>query len=166
MSTIEFNEMLVSNAEFLKPFAITLTKDNEQAKDLFQETLYRAIANQDKYHVGTNIKAWLYTIMRNIFINNYRRRAKQQTIFDSTPNDFLLNIKQAAVSNDAIAKLNMKEVQAAIHELPEIFRNPFMLYYDGFKYHEIADILQEPLGTIKSRIHFARKILKEQITRY
>jgi RNA polymerase sigma-70 factor (ECF subfamily) len=104
--------------------------------------------------------------MRNIFINNYRRKAKQQTIFDSTPNDFLLNIKQAAVSNDAIAKLNINEVQAAIHELPEIFRNPFMLYYDGFKYHEIADILQEPLGTIKSRIHFARKILKEQITRY
>jgi len=166
MSTIEFNEMLVSNAEFLKPFAITLTKDNEQAKDLFQETLYRAIANQDKYHVGTNIKAWLYTIMRNIFINNYRRKAKQQTIFDSTPNDFLLNINQGAVTNDAIAKLNMKEVQAAIHELPEIFRNPFMLYFDGFKYHEIAEILQEPLGTIKSRIHFARKLLKEQITRY
>ncbi|MGC8751253.1 RNA polymerase sigma factor [Hydrotalea sp.] len=166
MSTIEFNEMLVSNAEFLKPFAITLTKDNEQAKDLFQETLYRAIANQDKYHVGTNIKAWLYTIMRNIFINNYRRKAKQQTIFDSTPNDFLLNINQGAVTNDAIAKLNMKEVQSAIHELPEIFRNPFMLYFDGFKYHEIAEILQEPLGTIKSRIHFARKILKEQITRY
>jgi RNA polymerase sigma-70 factor (ECF subfamily) len=104
--------------------------------------------------------------MRNIFINNYRRKAKQQTIFDSTPSDFLLNIKQAAVSNDAIAKLNINEVQAAIHELPEIFRNPFMLYYDGFKYHGIADILQEPLGTIKSRIHFARKILKDQITRY
>ena len=103
MSIVEFNQMLVNNAEFLKPFAITLTKDNEQAKDLFQETLYRALANQDKYNVGTNIKAWLYTIMRNIFINNYRRKAKQQTIFDSTPNEFLLNINQGAVSNDALS---------------------------------------------------------------
>ena len=78
MSTLEFNQLLVSNAEFLKPFAVTLTRDSETAKDLFQETLYRAISNRDKYNVGTNIKAWLYTIMRNIFINNYRRRAKQQ----------------------------------------------------------------------------------------
>src|SRR6185436_19903160 len=80
MSTVEFNQMLVNNAEFLKPFAITLTRDSEAAKDLFQETLYRALANKDKYSVGTNIKAWLYTIMRNIFINNYRRKVKQNTI--------------------------------------------------------------------------------------
>jgi RNA polymerase sigma factor (sigma-70 family) len=93
MSTVEFNQMLVNNAEFLKPFAITLTRDTEAAKDLFQETLYRAIANKDKYNVGTNIKAWLYTIMRNIFINNYRRKAKQNTIFDSTPNEFLLPMR-------------------------------------------------------------------------
>jgi RNA polymerase sigma-70 factor (ECF subfamily) len=108
----------------------------------------------------------MYTIMRNIFINNYRRKAKQQTIFDHTANDFLLDTNQVAVSNEAIATLNMKEVQEAIHKLPEIFRNPFLLYFDGYKYHEIADMLQEPLGTIKSRIHFARKLLKEQITRF
>ena len=86
MSTLEFNQLLVNNAEFLKPFAITLTRDNEAAQDLFQETLYRALANKEKYNVGTNIKAWLYTIMRNIFINNYRRKAKQNTIFGSIPN--------------------------------------------------------------------------------
>lgn len=166
MSTVEFNQMLLSNAEFLKPFAVTLTHDSEAAKDLVQETMYRALANQDKYNVGTNIKAWLYTIMRNIFINNYRRKAKQSTIFDSTPNEFLLNMNQGAVANDAIAGINLKEVQAAIHNLPEIFRNPFLLYFDGFKYHEIADMLGEPLGTIKSRIHFARKLLKTQIERY
>jgi RNA polymerase sigma-70 factor (ECF subfamily) len=158
--------MLLSNTEFLRPFAITLTRDQEQAKDLIQETLYRALANKDKYNVGTNIKAWLYTIMRNIFINNYRRRAKQQTIFDSTPNDFLINLNQGAVANEAIANINMKEVKVAIFDLPEIFRNPFLLYFDGYKYHEIADMLQEPLGTIKSRIHFARKLLKAQIERY
>lgn len=166
MSNVDFNEMLVDNAEFLRPFAITLTRDNEAAQDLFQETMYRAIANKEKYNVGTNIKAWLYTIMRNIFINNYRRKAKQNTIFDHTPNEFLLNYNQATTANAAEANLKVKEIQEAVHKLPEIFRNPFLLYFDGFKYHEIADMLGEPLGTIKSRIHFARKLLKAQIQRY
>lgn len=166
MSTVEFNQMLVNNAEFLKPFAITLTRDSEAAKDLFQETLYRALANKDKYSVGTNIKAWLYTIMRNIFINNYRRKVKQNTIFDSTPNDFLINQNQGVVTNTAESNLRLKDIQEAIHNLPQIFRNPFLLYFDGFKYHEIADMLGEPLGTIKSRIHFARKLLKTQIERH
>ena len=163
MSSLEFNQLLVSNAEFLKPFASTLTKDSEAAKDLFQETLYRALANKDKYNVGTNIKAWLYTIMRNIFINNYRRKVKQNTIFDTTPNEFLLNHNQVIIPNAAEGNLRIKDIQMAIHKLPEIFRNPFLLYFDGFKYHEIADMLAEPLGTIKSRIHFARKLLKSQI---
>lgn len=166
MSVLEFNQMLLNNTEFLKPFAVTLTRDTEAAKDLVQETMYRALANKDKYNVGTNIKAWLYTIMRNIFINNYRRKSKQATIFDSTPNEFLLNINQGAIANDAIANINLKEVKSAIQGLPEIFRNPFLLYFDGFKYHEIAEMLNEPLGTIKSRIHFARKLLKNQLQRY
>ncbi|HQR93415.1 MAG: RNA polymerase subunit sigma [Bacteroidetes bacterium 24-39-8] len=166
MASADFDQMLLKNTEFLRPFAFTLTRDNEAAKDLVQETLFRALANKEKYHIGTNIKAWMYTIMRNIFINNYRRKSKQQTIFDNSTNDFLLDTNQGAVSNEAIAKLNMKEVQEAIHQLPEIFRNPFLLYFDGFKYHEIADMLHEPLGTIKSRIHFARKLLKSQIERH
>ncbi len=166
MSAVEFDQLLVNNAEFLKPFAITLTRDSEAAKDLFQETLFRALANKDKYNVGTNIKAWLYTIMRNIFINNYRRKAKQNTIFDSSPNDFLLNYNQAVIPDTAEGNLRVKDIQGAIHNLPEIFRNPFLLYFDGFKYHEIAKMLREPLGTIKSRIHFARKLLKGQIQRY
>lgn len=166
MSTIEFNQLLVSNADFLKPFAVTLTRDSDAAKDLFQETLYRALSNRDKYNVGTNIKAWLYTIMRNIFINNYRRKAKQNTVFDSTPGEFLLNNSQAAVvTSDAESNLRVKNIQMAIFQLPEIFRNPFLLYFDGYRYHEIAEMLEEPLGTIKSRIHFARKLLKEQIER-
>jgi RNA polymerase sigma factor (sigma-70 family) len=166
MSTVEFNQMLIANAEFLRPFAITLTRDNETAKDLFQETLFRALANQEKYNVGTNIKAWLYTIMRNVFINNYRRKARQNTIFDSTPNDFLLDYNQVTASNTAEKTLQLKEIQTSIHNLPDIFRKPFMLYFDGFKYHEIAGMLKEPLGTIKSRIHFARKLLKAQIERH
>ena len=166
MSTLEFNELLVKNAEFLKPFAVTLTRDTEDAKDLFQETIFRALANKDKYNVGTNVKAWLYTIMRNIFINNYRRKAKQNTIFDKTGNDFLINYNQAVIPNTAESNLRIKDIQGAINNLPEIFRNPFLLYFDGFKYHEIADMLHEPLGTIKSRIHFARKLLKNQIQQF
>jgi len=166
MATAEFNQMLMQNADFLKPFAVTLTKDQESAKDLLQETMYRALANQEKYSVGTNIKAWLYTIMRNIFINNYRRKSKQNTIFDHSSNDYLLDHQQSAIANSAESNLKVKEIQAAIHALPEIFRHPFMLYFEGYKYHEIADMLHEPLGTIKSRIHFARRLLKEQISRY
>lgn len=166
MAAIDFDQMLLNNAEFLKPFATTLTRDNEAAKDLYQETLFRALTNKDKYNAGTNIKAWLYTIMRNIFINNYRRKAKQSTIFDNTPNEYLLNLNQGAVTNDAVANMNLKEVKQAIHNLPEIFKNPFLLYFDGYKYHEIAEMLNEPLGTIKSRIHFARKLLKSHVQRF
>lgn len=166
MASIDFDQLLLNNTEFLKPFAVTLTRDNEVAKDLLQETMYRALANKEKYNVGTNIKAWLYTIMRNIFINNYRRKSKQSTIFDSTPNEFLINYNQVTTTNAAESALKMKDIQLAIHKLPEIFRLPFTLYFEGYKYHEIAEVLSEPLGTIKSRIHFARKLLKEQLTRY
>jgi RNA polymerase sigma factor (sigma-70 family) len=163
-SSLDFNQMLLTNAESLRPFAVTLTHDTETAKDLFQETLYRALANKEKYNVGTNIKAWLYTIMRNIFINNYRRKSKQQIVLDNSPNDFLLN--SITTFNAAVANINIKEIQKAIFELPVIFKKPFLLFYEGFRYHEIADMLSEPLGTIKSRIHFARKLLKAQIERY
>ncbi len=166
MSGIEFNQSLINNSEYLKPFAMTLTRDMESAKDLIQETLYRALANKEKYNTGTNIKAWMYTIMRNIFINNYRRSAKQHTIFDNTPNDFLLDYNQFTTVNAAETNLNLKEIKEAVHHLPEIFKHPFQLYFEGYKYHEIAQILSEPLGTIKSRIHFARKLLKQQLNRF
>ncbi len=166
MSSLEFNDLLVGNSDFLKPFAFTLTRDNETAKDLMQETLYKALANREKYHVGTNVKAWMYTIMRNIFINNYRRRSRQQTIFDNTPNDYLINYAQAAVPNTAEVNLRLKDMQSTIQKLPDIFRLPFQLYFEGYKYNEIAQTLNEPLGTIKSRIHFARKLLKEQLARW
>jgi RNA polymerase sigma-70 factor (ECF subfamily) len=166
MATKEFNNMLLDNADFLRPFAVNLTKDTEAANDLYQETLYKALANHEKYNAGTNIKAWLFTIMRNIFINNYRRKAKQRTIFDNTPEDYLINLKQSAVSNGAESTIRVKEIKGAIDRLPEIFKIPFLLYMDGYKYQEISDYLHEPLGTIKSRIHFARKLLKEQINRF
>jgi RNA polymerase sigma factor (sigma-70 family) len=163
MGTADFNQMLMNNAEFLKPYAFTFTHDGEKAKDLYQETLYRALVNKDKYNVGTNIKAWLYTIMRNIFINDYRRNSRHQIIFDSTPNDFLLDSKQNVVANGAEARIGEKEIWESIHQLPEIFRIPFLLHFNGYKYQDIAAQLNEPLGTIKSRIHFARKLLKQYL---
>lgn len=166
MSPRDFNHMLLTNADFLKPFAITLTKDSEAAKDLYQETLYRAIANRDKYHVGTNIRAWLYTIMRNVFINSYRRKAKQRAVIESSPNEYQLEGRPADNHYGAEARIHEKEILTTVHHLPEIFRYPFLLYFDGFRYQEIAGMLKEPLGTIKSRIHFARKMLKAEVDRY
>ena len=141
MSTVEFTQLILVNSTFLNPFAINLTRDKESAKDLVQETMYKAFANHEKYITGTNIKAWLYTIMRNIFINDYRKKLKQNVIFDGTPNDFLLDYNQSAISNLAESKLRLKEVQSAVYHLPSIFKEPFLLYFDGYKYHEIADIL-------------------------
>ena len=166
MSALEFNQLLLVSSDFLNPFAVTLTRDKESAKDLVQETMYKAIANRDKYITGTNIKAWLYTIMRNIFINDYRKKTKQNVILDSTPNDFLLDYNQAAISNLAESKIRLKEIQSDIYYLPSIFKDPFILYFEGYKYNEIAEILHEPLGTIKSRIHFARKLLKRKVNRF
>jgi RNA polymerase sigma factor (sigma-70 family) len=166
MSAAEFNELLLSNADPLRPFSVSLTRDQEVAKDLFQETLYKALANQDKYTAGTNIKAWLFTIMRNIFINDYRRKVNQRTIFDNGSSETLIKSGKVIVSNDGESFLQLKEICKAIYQLPQIFKTPFLLYFEGYRYHEISESLNEPLGTIKSRIHFARKLLKEQLSRY
>ncbi|HET9746179.1 MAG TPA: RNA polymerase sigma factor [Chitinophagaceae bacterium] len=163
MSITEFNEMVMKNSAPLKPFAVSLTHDQEVAKDLFQETLYRALANKNKYSSGTNVKAWLFTIMKNIFINDYRRKAKYKTIvhnYVSTP-----PYEQVNTTNGGAGSLQSKEITKAIHQLPQIFRTPFLLYFEGYRYQEISESLNEPLGTVKSRIHFARKLLKENISR-
>ena len=164
MSNLEFNELLLGNEIYLKTFAVNLTRDHESARDLLQETFYRALLNREKYSFGTNIKAWLYTIMRNVFINDYRRRIRQPVILDHSSNDFLLN-REIIVSNSAESHMNLKEIKTAIYHLPIIFRSPFVMHFEGYKYSEIAGILKEPIGTIKSRIHFARKIMKQKLSR-
>ena len=166
MSGNDFNTILIGNADFLKPVAISLTRDRDSALDLLQETLYRALMNREKYNIGTNIKAWLYTIMRNIFINYYRRKTKQRTIFENTTDEQFVNLNQGSVANDAESNIRMKEINHAVDQLPDIYKTPFKLYFDGYHYIEIAESLKEPLGTIKSRIHFARKLLKDQLSRY
>ncbi|RYY40097.1 MAG: RNA polymerase sigma factor [Chitinophagaceae bacterium] len=161
MGIQEFNSLVVLSAEGLRPFAITLTKDREAAQDLYQETVFKALAHRDKYQPGTNIKAWLSTIMRNIFINEYRRAERKRTVFDTV---------QYAARNDAPqmgaeSKLRLKEINTALYQLPVIFKQACLLYLQGYKYQEIAEALGEPLGTIKSRIHFARKMLQKQLDR-
>jgi RNA polymerase sigma-70 factor (ECF subfamily) len=163
MSTTEFTELLLVNSNSLKPFAMRLTKDNEVAKDLYQETLYKAYANREKYNVGTNIKAWLYTIMRNIFINDYRKSKKYKTVSDSDANNNLMDHLIPAINSKAESTIQYKEIIKAINILPEKFKSAFLLNYEGYQYHEIAEAFQEPLGTIKSRIFMARKILQKYI---
>jgi RNA polymerase sigma factor (sigma-70 family) len=159
MSTQEFNTLVLSSADGLKPFAITLTRDHEAARDLCQETLYKAFAYREKYQPGTNIKAWLFTIMRNIFINEYRRNGRKKMVMNAVA---YAHPQQAESSE---WNLRLKEIHRAIHELPGIFKTACLLYFQGYKYQEIAAALNEPLGTIKSRIHFARKILQKQLER-
>jgi|SRR5579859_1121009 len=165
MSTIEFNQLLIGNTDKLRPYAITLTRDGEEAKDLLHETMYRALANREKYSEGTNIQAWLSTIMRNIFINSYRRKVREKKIFARDHGDFQRHYYEPATPNLAESRVGNKEIQAQIESLPEIFRIPFRLYFEGYQYQEIADMMDTALGTIKSRIHLARKFLKERISR-
>ena len=159
MSNPEFNALVVNHAASIKPYAITLTKDHESAQDLCQETLYKALAHRSQYQPGSNIKAWLCTIMRNIFINDYRRAGRKKQIMDA------ISYSNRFGSLHQSDLLHLKEINQAIYQLPAIFKTACLLYLQGYKYHEIAQTLNEPLGTIKSRIHFARKLLKKQITR-
>jgi RNA polymerase sigma-70 factor (ECF subfamily) len=165
MSHIEFDERLNKMESLLNSFAYSLTKNTEDARDLYQETAFRALTNREKFRPGTNLKAWLFTIMKNIFINNYRKKVKSKTITDSTDNQYYINSGTNAIPNRAESSIMMKELTQMIDYLDDSIRIPFLMHYQGYKYQEIADHLELPLGTVKSRIFFARKDLKSQIKR-
>ena len=160
---MEFNHKLNTLTSLLHYFAYNLTKNTEDAKDLYQETTYRALFNRDKFQQGTNFKAWMFTIMKNIFINNYRKKVKANTILDTTDNQFYLNSGTHATTNAAEGDIMLKELNAMVDSLDASIRIPFLMHFEGFKYQEIADELELPLGTVKSRIFFARKELKDKI---
>jgi len=166
MKVNNFDNTVVGMSGKLKPYAVNLTKNIDEAKDLMQETIYRALVNKEKYAQGTNLKAWLFTIMRNIFINNYRRKVKQNTLIDTTDNLYYINSNKNATSNKAESNFTVADVLNAIENLSDDYKVPFMMYYRGFKYQEIADTLHLPLGTVKSRIFFARRMLKERLNVY
>lgn len=163
MSSTEFYSHFNQMSTLLNSFAYSLTKNTEEAKDLFQETAYRALTNRDKFRPGTNFKAWLFTIMKNIFINNYRKKTKANTIIDSTENLYYINSGSIEISNKAESNIMMKELTKMIDDLDDSIKIPFLMHYHGYKYQEIADHLELPLGTVKSRIFFARKELKDVI---
>jgi len=166
MEEVEFRNSVTKYAYSLKPFALSLTRDLQDAHDLIQETLLRALSSREKFAEGTNLKAWLYTIMKNIFINNYRRNKKRNTIIDVTEDMYLINSSGTRVVNQGESNISMENVTQAVDLLQDEFKVPFMMHYDGFKYHEIAEKLVLPIGTVKSRIHFARKELKQKLTRF
>jgi RNA polymerase sigma-70 factor, ECF subfamily len=163
MTTMEFNNRLGVLTSILNSFAYNLTKNVEDAKDLYQETTFRALANRDKFQPDTNFKAWMFTIMKNIFINNYRKKVKQNTVLDHTDNQFFLNSNHHAAPNAAEGEIMLQELNEMLSNLDDSVKVPFMMHYEGFKYQEIADELTLPLGTVKSRIFFARKELKDNI---
>ena len=163
MTSMEFNHKMTGLQVLLHSFAYNLTKNTEDAKDLYQETTYRALYNRDKFQPDTNFKAWMFTIMKNIFINNYRKKVKSNTILDTTDNQFYLNSGSHAAPNAAEGSIMMKELNKMVEVLDDTIRVPFLMHFEGFKYQEIADELSLPLGTVKSRIFFARKELKDAI---
>jgi RNA polymerase sigma-70 factor, ECF subfamily len=163
MTAFEFNSKLGVLASILYSFAYNLTKNSEDAKDLYQETAFRALSNRDKFQPDTNFKAWMFTIMKNIFINNYRKRMKSNTVLDNTDNQFYINSATHAAPNSAEGDITLKELNVLVEVLDESVRIPFLMHFEGFKYQEIADELSLPLGTVKSRIFFARKELKDRI---
>ncbi len=165
MTQREFNGEFSRLTTLLNSFAYKLTKNSEDAKDLYQETAFRAMSNRDKFRPGTNLKAWLFTIMKNIFINNYRKKVKANTIMDNTDNLYYINSGRNSIENTADSNILIRELKDMIELLDDSTRIPFLMHYQGFKYQEIADHLGLPLGTVKSRIFFARKDLKSQIAR-
>jgi RNA polymerase sigma factor (sigma-70 family) len=166
MTALEFNYSINLASKSLKPFALKLTKDLDDAKDLLQDTMMKAFLNKDKFSDGTNLKAWLYTIMKNTFITNYQKMVKRKTFIDTTENLHYINSSAYTIQNDAINSFANTEIKKAIDILEDLFRIPFMMYFNGFKYHEIAEELNIPIGTVKNRIHIARKELKEKLSLY
>lgn len=163
MSQLEFTQYFTQFNALLYSFAYSLTKDEDEAQDLVQETAYKAFKYRGMYQPQTNLRAWLMTIMRNTFINNYRQKKRRQTINDKTDNNFLINSGGYSVHNQGETNLTFEEILQAIEDLEEWARIPFIMHYQGFKYDEIAEKLDVPLGTVKSRIFFARKRLQKSI---
>lgn len=163
MRTANFAQDLLSVQTELLNFAYKLTADREEANDLLQETSLKALDNEDKYTAETNFKGWIYTIMHNIFINNYRKALRDQTYVDQTDNQFYLNQNIDIEGDSTEGSYDLKEMRRIVNALPKEYRIPFSMYVSGFKYREIADKLGLPLGTVKSRIYFTRQKLQEEL---
>lgn len=162
MNSNDFQSRLLSIQSNLLNFAYMLTSNRDDAYDLLQDTTLKVLDSEEKFVENTNFKGWVFTIMRNLFINNYRRGVRAATIIDTTDNLYHLNISQDSALESPEDSYGASEITAAINELSDEYRIPFSMHVAGYKYNEIAQQMNLPLGTIKSRIFFARKKLQER----
>jgi RNA polymerase sigma factor (sigma-70 family) len=166
MTQIQFNNALMALEEKLHYYALSLTTDSERANDLLQETFLKALTYREKFTENTNFKAWIYTIMKNTFINDYRRSIKTKSTFSGANNEFHLLISKNKVYPAPDSFYSSKEISNSINALEDEYRVPFTMFIDGYKYKEIAEELSLPLGTVKSRIFFTRKKLGKTLAEY
>lgn len=165
-SSESFTSRLLGLQSNLLSFAYQLTSNRDEAQDLLQDTTLKALDNEDKYVDNVNFKGWIFTIMRNIFINNYRQTVRQATVVDKTEDLYHLNISQDSGLTTPEGSYAVKEISKTLNAFSDEYRIPFNLYVAGYKYHEIAEKLGLPLGTVKSRIFFARKRLRTELADY
>ncbi|WP_026897844.1 sigma-70 family RNA polymerase sigma factor [Daejeonella oryzae] len=166
MTKIEFNTLVMRQASSLKMYALHFTHDADDANDLVQDTMLKAITYYNKFKEGTNLKGWLYTIMKNTFINNYRRFVKISSFVTKSDDISSANLVFSSTKNQGESKFIMDDIKNAMSKLPQEYYVPFTMYFEGHKYHEIADHLTIPIGTVKTRIHVARKLLKKGLKPY
>lgn len=163
---ITFKNRLLGLQNNLLNFAYQLTTNREAAQDLVQDTTLKVLDNESKYVDNVNFKGWVFTIMRNIFINNYRRQVRSATVIDTTEDLYHLNLSQESGLASPEGSFAAKEISAAINSFTPEYKVPFTMYIAGYKYSEIAEQMQLPLGTVKSRIFFARKRLQSMLKDY
>ena len=166
MANKEFENKLMSLQGNLLNFAYMLTSNRDNAYDLLQDTTLKALDNESKYVDNTNFKGWVFTIMRNIFINNYRRNVRSATIVDQTEDLYHLNLSQDSGLETPEGAFGAGEISEAINDFSDEYRIPFSMFVAGYTYNEIAEKMNLPLGTVKSRIFFARKRLQEMLKDY
>ncbi len=161
-----FKSSLLGMQGNLLSFALKLTLNRDEAHDLVQDTTLKALKNEEKFVDNANFKGWMFTIMRNIFINNYRKSSRENTIVDSSDDLYRLNLPQDSGLETPDGAFAISEISSIIAGFPDDFRKPFSMHIAGYKYEEIAERLQMPLGTVKSRIFFTRKRLREILKDY
>ena len=163
MSTIQFQNKVLSIQQNMFNFAMMLTANRYDAEDLLQDTTLKVLNNREKFVENTNFKGWALTIMRNIFINNYRKESRNQTVMDQTGDLFNFNTTESSRLENPEEAMSIKEIYFIINSLNEDLKKPFSMYLEGYKYNEISDHLDLPLGTVKSRIYFARRELQRKL---
>ena len=163
MEKVDFTQGILAMESDLHRFAYKLTSDRDSANDLVQDCVLQALDNHEKFTHAKNLKGWMFTIMRNIFINNYRKVVRDQTFVDQTDNLYHLNLPQDSGFESTEGAYDLKEMHRVVNALPKEYKIPFSMHVSGFKYREIAEKLDLPLGTVKSRIFFTRQRLQEEL---